>query len=86
MVAHAVVPEVISDDARKVSYWGQKGERTSVVVGALSHSGKACSCKKGAGSARSRKTQNAGVSPFSNWDISPYTDSGSSDMVVDGAL
>ena len=28
----------------------------------------------------------AGVSPFSNWDISPYTGSGSSDMVVDGAI
>ena len=28
----------------------------------------------------------AGVSPFSNWDISPYTGSGFSDMVVDGAL
>ena len=27
-----------------------------------------------------------GVSPFSNWDISPYTGSGSSDMVVDGTL
>ena len=28
----------------------------------------------------------AGGSPFSNWDISPYTGSGFSDMVVDGAL
>ena len=28
----------------------------------------------------------AGVSPFSNRDISPYTSSGSSDMAVDGAL
>ena len=30
--------------------------------------------------------KSAGVSPFSNWDISPYTGSGFSDMVVDGAL
>ena len=28
----------------------------------------------------------AGVRPFSNWDISPYTVSVSSDMIVDGAL
>ena len=27
-----------------------------------------------------------GVSPFSNWDISPYTVSVSSDMIVDGVL
>ena len=27
-----------------------------------------------------------GVSPFSNWDISPYTGSRSSDMIVYGAL
>ena len=68
------------------------------MVGALSHSGKAVAGRRC--HARSRKTQYlslekeqleagakpAGVSPFSNWDISPYTGSGSSDVVVDGTL
>ena len=69
------------------------------MVGAPSHSGKAVAGKAlAAQEAGKRSTflskknswklgaEPAGVSPFSNWDISPYTDSGSSDMVVDGAL
>ena len=64
---------------------------------ALSHSGKAVAGKAlAAQEAGKRSTlekeqleagaKPAGVRPFSNWDISPYTGSGSSDMVVDGAL
>ena len=32
------------------------------------------------------KLEPAGVSPFSNFDISLYTGSSSSDMIVDGAV
>ena len=69
------------------------------MVGALSHSGKAVAGKAlAAQEAGKRSTflskkpswklvpNPRGVSPFSNWDISPYTGSGSSTMVVDGAL
>ena len=71
----------------------------SVVVGALSHSGKAVAGKalavQEAGKRSTFLSKNeqleagakpASVSPFSNWDISPYTRSGSSEMIVDGAL
>ena len=59
------------------------------MVGALSHSGKAVAGKAlAAREAGKRSTflekvqleagaKPAGVSPFSNWDISPYTGSGS---------
>ena len=69
------------------------------MVGALSHSGKAVARKAlAAQEAGKRSTflskneqledsaKPAGVSPFSNWDILLYTGSGSSDMIVDGAL
>ena len=69
------------------------------MVGALSHGGKAVAGKALAAQEAgkhctflSKKEQleagakPTGVSPFSNLDISPYTGSGSSDMVVDGAL
>ena len=69
MVAHAVVPEVISDDARKVSYWGQKGERTSVVVGALSHSGKAVAGK--AQAAQEAGKRNTFLSKKNSWKLAP---------------
>ena len=65
----------------------------------LSHSGKAVAGKaleaQEAGKRSNFLSKNeqleagakpAGFSPFSNWDISPYTGSGFSDMVVDGAL
>ena len=71
----------------------------SVVVSALSHSGKAAAGKvlaaQEAGKSSNFLSKNeqmevgakpAGVSPFSNWDISPCTGSVSSDMIVDGAL
>ena len=71
----------------------------SVVILRLSHSGKAVAGKaleaQEAGKRSNFLLKNeqveagakpAGVSTFSNWDISPYTGSGSSDMVVDGAL
>ena len=69
------------------------------MVGALSHSGKAVAGKalaaQEAGKHSTFLSKNeqleagakpAGVSPFSNWDISPYTGSGSCDMIVDGVL
>ena len=69
------------------------------MVAALSHSGKAVAGKvlatQEAGKRSTFLSKNeqleagakpADVSPFSNWDISPYTGSSSSDMVVDGAL
>ena len=71
----------------------------SVVVSALSHSGKAVAGKalaaQEAGKCNTFLSKNeqlevgaktAGVSPFSNWDISPYTGSVSSDMIVDGVV
>ena len=73
--------------------------RTRVVVGARSHSGKAVAGKALAAEEAGKRsnflskneqlevgTKPAGVNPFSNWDISPYTDSVSSDMIVAGAL
>ena len=69
------------------------------MVGALSHSGKAVAGKAlAAQEAGKRSTflskneqlkagaKPAGVSPFSNWDILPYTGSGFSVIIVDGAL
>ena len=69
------------------------------MVGALSHGGKAVAGKVLAvQGARKRSTflsqneqleagaKSAGVSPFSNRDISPYTGSGSCVYIVDGAL
>ena len=71
----------------------------SVVVSSLSHSGKAVAGKaltaQEAGKRSSFLSRNeqlevgtklAGLSQFSNWDISPYNGSGSSDMIVDRAL
>ena len=71
----------------------------SVVVSALSHSGKAVAGKALEAQETGKRstfllkneqmevgTKPAGVSPFSNWDISLYIGSGSSDMIVDGAL
>ena len=76
-----------------------EGQRTSVVVSTLSHSGKAVAGKalatQEAGKCSTFLSKNeqlevgaksTGVSPFSNRDISPYTGSGSSDMIVGGAL
>ena len=68
------------------------------MVGALSHSGKAVAGKALAAQEAGKRSTflskneqlEAGAkpagSPFSNWDISQYTGSGSSDMIVDGAL
>ena len=69
------------------------------VVGALSHSGKAVAGKALAAQEAGKCStfllkyeqleagaKPAGVSPFLNWDILPYTGSGSSDMIVYGAL
>ena len=70
------------------------------MVRALSHSGKAVAGKALATQDAGKRStfllkkneqledgaKPAGISPFSNWDISPYTSSGSSDMVVDGVL
>ena len=69
------------------------------MVGALSHSGKTVAGKALAAQETGKRStflskneqleagaKPAGISPFSNWDISPYTGSGSSDMIVDGVL
>ena len=69
------------------------------MVGTLSHSGKAVAGKALAAQEAGKRstflskneqleagTKPAGVSPFSNWDISPYTGTGSSDMIVDEML
>ena len=71
----------------------------SVVVSALNHSGKRVAGKvlaaQEAGKCSTFLSKNeqlevgaktVGVTLFSNWDISPYTGSGSSDMIVDGVL
>ena len=73
----------------------------SVVVSALSHnySGKAVAGKAVAAQEAGKRSsflskkrivgscaEPAGVSPFLNWDISLYNGSGSSDMIVEGAL
>ena len=68
----------------------------SVIVGTLSHSGKAVAGKALAAQETGKRStflskneqlevgaKPAGVSPFLNWDISLHTRSGCSDMIVD---